>query len=139
MGEGHRVISLVPVNQVLTIETRRFRDALCWAGPMRNIVLFLAILLVPACAVIVNPWIWPNQSTTTYDPLITSAAPKPGQELPSASPSSLSPGPTKVAIVARSVHVIPRRLGEISTDPGGEETAVLMVSNPYRPHWTIGW
>ena len=138
-AQGRRVISIAPVNQVLTIETRPFRDALCWVGPMRNIVLFFAILLVLAGAVIVNPWIWPNQGTTTYDPPVASAAPRPGQELPSASPSSLSPAPTKVAIVARLAHGIPRRLGDISTDPRGEETVVLMVSNPYRPHWTIEW
>ena len=139
MAQGRRVISVALVNQVPTIETRPFRDGLCWVGPMRNIVLVFAILLVFACAVIVNPWIWPNQGTTTYDSSVASASPRPGQELPSASPSSLSPGPTKVAIVARSVHGIPRRLGDISTGPRGEETVMLIVSNPYRPHWTIEW
>ena len=38
-------IRVVPVNRMLTIETRQFEDVLRWIAPMRNIVLFLAILL----------------------------------------------------------------------------------------------
>lgn len=138
-GQGRRAISVAPVNRVLTIETRPFRDVLRWIGPMRKIVLFLSILLVLAGALIVNPWIWPNPGTATYDPPVASPAPWPGQELPSAPPSSISPTPTKVATGARSVHGIARRLGDSSTDSGAEETVALMVSNPYRPHWTIEW
>jgi hypothetical protein len=106
---------------------------------MRNAVLFLALLLALACALIVNPWIGPNEGATTYDLPVASAAPLPGQGLPSAPQPSASPAPAKVATVARSVHGIPRRLGDISADPAGEETVTFVVPNPYRPHWTIEW
>jgi hypothetical protein len=104
---------------------------------MRKIVLFLALLLVLAGALIVNSWRSPNPGTATYDPPVASPAPWPGQESPSAPPSSASPTPTTVPTGARSIHSIARRLGDSSTDSGAEETVAFMVSNPYRPHWTI--
>ncbi len=106
---------------------------------MRNIVFFLAILLALACALILDPWKWPNEGATTYDPPVASAAPSPDQRLPSAPPSSASPIPAKVATVARSVHGFTRRLVNMDADPGGEETVAFVISNPYRPHWTIEW
>jgi hypothetical protein len=107
---------------------------------MRNIVLFLAVLLALACVLIVNPWIWPNEVTTTHHPRVAlAAAPTLGQGLPSTPPSSTSPGLAKADTVAHSVHGIPRRLGEIGADPGGEEAVAFVVSNRYRPHWTIEW
>src|SRR6516165_2875370 len=81
---------------------------------MRNVVLFLGILLAFSCALILNPWIWPNNGAIVDDPHVTSAAPPPGQELPSAPPSSVGPASTKVAAVARPVREVPPHLREVA-------------------------